>query len=61
MLVLEAHQHVGGRAAPIPHGPFQGLQQGEGPEKSENIMGRLVGSCMLEGRRGCLVVAYTVF
>lgn len=28
VLVLEAHQHVGGRAAPIPHGPFQGLQQG---------------------------------
>ena len=63
VLVLEAHQHVGGRAAPIPHGPFQGLQQGEGPEKSENIMGRYgkVGWIMYAGRRGCLVVAYTVF
>eukprot|EP00435_Cladocopium_sp_Y103_P019816 s2518_g4.t2 len=28
VVVLEAHQHVGGRAAPIHHGPFQGFQQG---------------------------------
>ena len=42
VLVLEAHQHVGGRAAPIPHGPFQGFQQGEGPENLQ--LGRLVGS-----------------
>lgn len=29
VLVLEAHQHIGGRAAPIQHGPFEGFQQGE--------------------------------
>jgi len=41
VLVLEAHQHVGGRAAPIPHGPFQGLQQGEGPEKIRKHYGKV--------------------
>ena len=38
VLVLEAHEHIGGRAAPLHHGPFKGFQQGMGLEMPSQNM-----------------------
>ena len=38
-LVLEAHEHVGGRAAPIHHGPFKGFQPGSSNSNSKEQWG----------------------
>lgn len=49
VLVLEAHQHVGGRAAPIQHGPFEGFQQGRADQKLKNLSGDVLLDLELRG------------